>query len=317
MADPRVQAVRDAVLANPVAKLGSLFIALVAWMYVQGGQITEAKVRVPVDWQLPRDLSPVEPLPQTVSVLVSGSRSATRRAQRGEASLTADLSAMDAGEHTVDLASFDLSGLTGGVSVGGFAPSSVRVVLDERAVRKVRVRPTTVGDPAAGFAVHRTSVEPAVVEIRGPRAALADVFEVATRPIDVSTLAADLEEPVALDLPFGLERAGGAEIRAKVDIEALVESRTLEGVPLLVRNPAYLSATATVAVVLQGPKTKLRSLRPEDITAFVELPDGAKAQRFEVGYGPTSGARVRVVYPDMDELQVVSIHPAVLEVQRP
>ena len=303
---------------NPITKAGSLFVAILAWLYVQGGQVTEVKVRATVDWNhiLPPGLATAEPLPQTVALSVKGSRSATRRAQRGEVSLTADLTKLKAGEHEIETASLEVRGMPPGVTVIGFVPPNVNVVLDEETVRKVRVKPVTVGEPAEGFTVEKLAIEPTVVEVRGPRIVLSDLFEVPTHPIDVSRLMADLEEPVELDLPFAVERASGPEVRARVDIEPVVERRSFDDVSIIVRNPGYRTIITTVDLVLQGPAAAVRSIDAEQVAALIVLPDEAKAAKFEVGYGPKDGARINLVYPSMDEVRVLSIKPPIVEVIR-
>lgn len=306
-----------AALENPFMKLGSLFIAVIAWMYVQGGQVTEAKVRASVDWRLPPGLTTTEPLPQTVAVQVKGSRSATRRAQRPDVAMTADLTDLGVGEHSVEIGSLEMTGLVPGVSVTGYAPSTVRLVLDSQTARKVRVKSVTVGDPVAEFSVIKTTIEPSVIEITGPRIVLSDLTEVSTRPIDVSGLSADIESSAELDLPYGVRLANGAEVRVKVDIEPLVERRTIENVPLIVQNSAFRSDLTTVDVTLQGPAAVLRALGAGDVTAMVVLPDPPGRARYDIGYGPTDGPRLEILRNDSDEVKVIAVRPAIIPVARP
>lgn len=308
----------DSATENPLIKAGSLFVAILAWLYVQGGQVTEVKVRATVDWNriLPPGLATAEPLPQTVALSVKGSRSATRRAQRGEVSLTADLTKLKAGEHEIETASLEVRGMPPGVSVIGFVPPNVHLVLDEEIPRKVRVKPVTVGEPAEGFIVEKLAIEPTVVEVRGPRVVLSDLFEVPTHPIDVSRLTADLEEPVELDLPFAVERASGPEVRVRVDIEPVVERRSFDDVRLAVMDPAYKTTIQSVDLVLQGPAAAVRAISSDDVAALILLPEEAKATTFEVGYGPKDGARINIVYPSRDEVRVLSVKPPIVEVTR-
>lgn len=304
-------------IENPFMKLLSLIIAIVAWLYVQGGQVTEAKVRATADWRLPPGLTTTEPLPQTVAVQVKGSRSATRRAQRADVTMTADLTDLAAGEHSVEIGSLEMTGLVPGVSVTGYAPSSVRLVLDSQSARKVRVKPITVGDPATGFSVTKTAIAPSVIEITGPRIVLSDLTEVSTRPIDVSGLSADMDLAAELDLPYGVKLASGSEVRVKIDIEPLVERRTIEKVPLLVQNGAYRTDVTDVDVTVQGPAAVLRAISDGDLTAVVVLPDEPGHQRYDVGYGPTDGPRLDILRNDSDEVKVISVRPAIIQVSRP
>lgn len=303
-------------VAHPVQKLASLLLAIGAWWYVQGGQVTEVKLRAAIEWKLPPGLATTEPLPQSVTLSLKGSRSAIRRAQHAEVHLSADLSEIQVGEHTVELASLDPQGLTQGVNITAWSPSSVRLVLDEESVRKVRVKLVTVGDPPSGYSVIRSSIEPGVVEVKGSRIVTSQLLDVSTKPVDVSGLMGDFDAPVELDLPWGVEPAGGTQVRCHIDVEPVVERRVFEDIPLVVRNSAFGSTTTTVSVTLQGPTAELRAIDPTQVAALVELPDDAIRSRYEVAFGPKEGVRIAVVHPAMDAVRVLSVRPSVIEVSK-
>jgi hypothetical protein len=309
---------RDLV-ANPTYKLLSLAIAVGAWMYVQSGQLSDAKVRAVIEWKLPPGLSTTEPLPATVMIGVQGTRSATRRAQRADVTVSADLSDAEVGEHVLEFGSLEVRGLPPAVHAVGFSPSAVRMVLDEQAVRKVKVQPVTVGDPATGYSVLAVTVEPAVIELRGPRVVMSDLRDVSTKPIDVSSLTADVEAPVELDLPWGIAPASGDPVRVRIDVEPVLEQRTFEGVPVIVQVPGFGPSVPSVQVVLRGPAGALQDMDPDSVFAIARLPDAPSPSRssYDVAWGPPDGPRLEVVFPgDPAVIQVTAVRPGRVEVVR-
>src|SRR5690606_27082567 len=100
----------------------------------------------------------------------------------------------------------------------------------------VRVEPRTVGDPAAGWQVVSVDVRPQVVSIRGPRAVVTTVSEVATMPVDVSEFSQDAEQRVDLDLPRNVELVTDEPIRVTIDVEPRLVTREYAAVPVTLWN---------------------------------------------------------------------------------
>jgi hypothetical protein len=315
----RVKEVARGWMSNPGYKLASLVFAVIAWSYVQSGQPDEAKVRAALEWKLPPGLGTTEPLPQTVMVSVQGTRSATRRAERADVRLSADLSDADVGEHSLDFASLEVTGLPPTVSIVGFSPASVRTTLDQEAVRKAKANALIVGDPAPGYRVVSTTLEPHVVEIRGPRILVADLPDVRTKPIDVSNLSGDLDTQADLELPWGLHLATPGGLRAHIDIEPILEGRVMPGVTVVVRGQAVASHwttdVETVEVTLQGPADTLRALTPEALVAWIDLDPNPTRTRYDAAFGPKEGRRLSIggLPPDV---RVIAVKPPIVEVTR-
>ena len=300
---------------HPFLKLGSLLVAVVGWMYVQGGQVVEARVRADLVWSLPEGLVAVDPPPGTIALVVKGARSATRQAQSMKFTIPVDLTHAVRGEARVEFAALPVEGLPKGVSLMGTAPAGTAVVLDLEQSRKVRVEAVVVGDPAEGYVVAATTVEPRVVEVRGARAAVAGLTFLKTKPIEATGLSAELDQPVELDLPAGIEVASGTAVRARLAVEPRYEQVTLSDVPITVFRgaDAWRVADPSVQVVLRGPVAAIRTLEQDKVSAFVHLPEGGNRPRYLASFGPEEGLRLDVVVPDRDVV-VVSVRPSTVEV---
>jgi hypothetical protein len=297
-------------VSNGRYKLLSVLLALAAWLYVQGDQVHETKVKARVAWTLPPDLTATEPLPPTVTVLVRGTRAGVRSSAVSALILPADLTGYGAGEHVLELEGLGVRGLPAGVEVLSVLPGAMRFELDEVATRKVELRPQLVGDPAPGFQVESVTLDPPVVEAAGPRVVLSDLPYLRTKPIDVSGLAADAFREVSVDPPRGIEVRTAAPTRAAVQITPVLEQRQLQGVPVYVwRHPDWVPEVAMIDVRVQGPSASLRQLTSDSVAAFVHLPDKPTRASYDAPHGPTEGLRLRLLHPGGDEVEVLAVDP--------
>ena len=300
---------------NPFYKLLGLTIALSAWLYVQGRQVVEDRVRGEVMWRLPPDLATIEPLPNVVSATVSGSRSAVRRAARSPLRLEVDLRQSKLGDHALEFSVLEFGGLPAGVEVLQVTPSSVQFVLDEVTTRKMKVVPIPIGDPAPGYTVEGVSVEPSVVEVSGPRSVVANQLEISTKPIDVSKIDGHRTVPVELDVAWGVTYAG-SDLMAQIEVSALEHHVNIIGVPISVLDATstWAVSVGSVEVELVGPAAPLARLDQRRLAVLVYLPDEPTEARYQVALG-TSGARMEPINLPA-EVRAEGVVPSVVEVYR-
>lgn len=300
---------------NPFYKLLAVTIAMSAWLFVQGRQVVDERIRAEVVWRLPPELATTEPLPNTVSATVSGSRSAVRRAARSNPRLEVDLRQSKLGEHALEFSVLEFAGVPAGVEVLQVTPSSVQFVLDEVTTRKMKVVPIPIGDPAPGYSVESVAIEPSVVEVTGPRSVVANQLEISTKPIDVSKIDGHRNLVVELDLAWGVTYAG-PDLVAKVAVSALQHHVNIIGVPISVLDArsSWAVNVEDVEVGLVGPAAPLARLDQRRLAVLVYLPDEPVESRYQVALG-TSGARMEVINLPA-EVRAESITPSVVEVYR-
>lgn len=305
-------------VANPWTKLMAFVFAMAAWLYVQGDEVHEVLVQTQVQWELPSELVTTAPLPRTVMVRVKGARNATRRAETAIVRLRVDISEFDIGEHGVDLANHQPTGLPQTVQVIGVEPDEVRFRLDNELERKVVVRAVVAGQPAEGFQLAKTTVEPTVVNVRGPRTVVESLEEVVTEPIDVSGLAEDEIRDVDLALPPGVELVSPVVPTAEVEVAPAKQVVTMSRVPVYVwEHPEYKPEVQHVEVTLEGPSDQLGGVADGRVFAFVHVPEPPNRNRYEAEFGPQQGVRVRVEHPGGTEVRVTSMTPNMVAVVGP
>jgi len=307
------------IVRNPHYKLVSVLVALVLWLYVQGEQTVDAVVRGDVVWQLPPGLVATEPLPQKVSMQVTGPRAAIRRAERGKPNLTIDLTELATGAHLIDLSAYPVDGL-GTIVLNRLSPSTVGFSLDELSTRKVVVDPVLVGTPLEGYRVASALPDPLVMTVRGPQSAVQDRVEIATRPIDVSGLTEDAVLMAELDLPSGVERVGDEVLEVYIDVAAESDSRRYTDVPVVVwpleEAADWEPTPQVVSVSLEGAASALRSVYADDIVVFAHLPEDLTRGQYMMSLTTEDGPYLRVLHGGGELVQVVEVNPQTVRVVR-
>lgn len=306
-------------VAHPWAKLLSVLLATAAWFWVQGQEVSTASVRVQLAYRMPEGKVSVNALPTSASLSVTGPRAAVRRAQRDRPQLVVDLSDEGVGVLDVTLDSFELMGLAAGVERGGFRPEVVNVRLDDEVARNVSVEPAWLGEPAPGHVIQGVTLSPEVAEVRGARANVEGLDAVRTMPVDVSGWTEGQQVQVNLDLPRGVT---ADDWTGTVDVQVVnqVTEMGLAAVPVRLweDDGSYTLAegSETIPLRIRGPTKVLADLRTDRIVAWVELPEGAKAGRYEVRFQAAQPPRYEVALPREDVVEVVSTPPVVVVEKR-
>lgn len=194
-------------------------------------------------------------------------------------------------------------------------PEITQVAIDitqQKFSRAVAIAPQPTGEPADGYNVVSVSVTPSVVTIRGEEASIAGTSSIPTRPIDITGADDDIVKTVSLDLPSGVEVAGGdTVVTVTIKIEPATGSFNFT-VPVnangLGANVAIQGELPTVVVTLTGPSPQLRALTPADIVAAVDLAGkGAGSYHLPVTVSPLGGSiTVAKVNPSEIDVTVVN-----------
>lgn len=261
-------------------KLIALLLAVGLWSLVPDNSVPHVvrDVAVLVDG-VPAELALAAPFSATIDVTVSGTVQRTRDLFPGELSPTIDLFGAVAGENVISLTPASIRAPLG-VTVESVTPSQLRVVLEERIRGEVPVNPVVEGNPADGYELYDAIVEPATVQVSGPRTAVEQLQAVSTEVISVAGHRQTLAREVAVmtDNPV-IAVQGAARVRLTLRIEEVAVTEQLEGVRIVVLNARGRIAVnpESIGVVLRGPRSVLAQLSADDIRATVDV--GALAPR--------------------------------------
>lgn len=177
--------VRRHVFHNLGLKLTALFLAVGLWLAVASSPSAELALNVAIIFRnMPKELEISSERIPSVQVRVRGPERTVRRLEPSELRAEIDLTGINAGEHTFDLTK--AISIPDKLEVAQVVPSGVHVAFDERAVRRIPVRPRVVGTFASGYSIRQIQTEPDAVEIVGPKKEIDAVDSAITDPIDVS-----------------------------------------------------------------------------------------------------------------------------------
>lgn len=205
---------------------------------------------------------------------------------------------------------YDQQGRVAGVSNLELSHNQVDVTLPIREAADFANRVISVniiGEPAPGYRVLNTSVNPPSVLVTGRPSQLELPFRVQTEPIDVTGLTESFQTRVSLTLPEGVTLDEVQEIVATVEIEPFSSTKIFNRPVEILGVAEGLTATAdpeTVRVVLFGPLPVLDALPEQEISVTADL--------FGLGVGKHM-VEPDVLYPDRG-LEKRSIQPALVTI---
>ena len=298
-------------------KAVALVLAFGIWVSITGQGRTLKDFSVPLEIDLGEERIATEPPPTTVTVRLEGSRTSIRMLHQDQLALAVRLDLRDAplGEREVQFSEGHLDGVPGGVDVSFFNPDRLRLVVDRRAQRKLKVTPELVGELPEGYSLYLARAIPDVIIVEGPEAALEIIGELHT---DAIPLEGHRESFVAgvnvvpQDPQVSVLTTDPLEVRLLIDVSPV--EVTFDKVPITLRSAGFEAkiSPATAQVTVSGPPALVQQFTVRHLTAVVELTDPRPAQRHRVS---VLGG-VRNLSPRQKGLvSVVAVDPAQVSVQ--
>jgi YbbR domain-containing protein len=181
-------------------KVLSVVLAFGVWIYVNSqGQVT-VNFAIPIEVTgVPPSLVLSEMSEETVDVRVKGRESALARVASRSLHVYLDLSGVAEGEQWVTLSPADVKAAQP-VEVTRVSPRQVRVRVEERLTRTVKVVADVTGEPMPGRKVAGIRVEPPAVTVTGAASAFEGLTRLTTQPIDLTGLTESIRREARLDL---------------------------------------------------------------------------------------------------------------------
>jgi YbbR domain-containing protein len=201
-------------------------ISTILWGIAHGSSSVERGLDIPVSFHdLPDDLVITDQSSDQVNIRVRGSRAALRNLSPTKLEYVVDVAGAKPGlsVYEVDVSRFDLPR---GANVVSRSPATLEVVFERRGRRAVRIRADIEGEPAPGFLMGETVVDPPRVWLTGARSEVMRLTEVVTETIDVGGATSPVEREVRLSLGGGhvwMEENG--PVRVKIPIEPVEGSK--------------------------------------------------------------------------------------------
>ena len=254
----------------------SIGIALLLWLFVSGDETVERGLRVPLEFQqFPAGVEMMGEAPSLIDVRVRGGSSTLSRLGAGDIVAQLDLKAARVGRRLYQITPEQVR-VPFGVQVVQVTPPTIVLAFEISATKQVPVVPELDGEPAAGFVIGTTQVDPPTVEVVGPESAIARVVQATTEPVPVAGARNAVKDTVTiglLDPSLRLKTARLAQVTVDV-IPGPVERAFRERPVHLINLGSNLVARATphaVEVVVRGSREGVGEMEMDEVVASVDL----------------------------------------------
>jgi YbbR domain-containing protein len=199
-------------------KLLSLVLAVGLWLFVGTAERSEIALAVPVEYVgLEGPLALETPQHDAVNVQVSVTRWSAQRVSPTSLRVRVDVSGFHEGDNLVQLQP-EIVEAPPGVRVTRVSPAWVTVTVVKAATKTVPVVARVLGRPAADHVLGKVVVQPATVQIKGPRTTIESRASVDTLPVDVSGSREAVTRTVGLALPESIYAIDRRTVDVMVDI---------------------------------------------------------------------------------------------------
>jgi len=218
---------------NWVLKLISFFFALFLWYFVAGEDKVDMTVMIPIEIvNLPRGMVISNQFKKQLEVTVSGQRSMIRGLSTQHITRTVDLSHAEPGKVVINNKP-DSVPFPWGISVLRLQPTNVTLLIDRLIEKELKIEPTVTGSPPDGFKFVTVTLEPAVINITGPKSVLDEEQYLHTHLIDITNLRGNTVKQVSLDLkPEINELLGETVVTANIFIVEKKLEQQISNIPL-------------------------------------------------------------------------------------
>ncbi|MFQ5718940.1 MAG: YbbR-like domain-containing protein [Acidobacteriota bacterium] len=308
---------------NLLAKIIALAIAFGLWAWVAGQADVIKTLRIPVDVTgLPADLELVGNPIDDVTVRLRGPEITLRTLAPEKVRVRLNLAnqPVSAGKNTFPLTP-DMVTAPAGVRIDPLKPSFLDLQLERTQAKEVAVHAEIRGEPAAGFEVAGTVVQPPRLVIEGPESAVQKIETLTTPTIPVDGKTSNLTlrvRPVAAGPSAPAIRLvdPSATVQVLVRIRPIQMERTLDGVALVAegRTAGGLAPeldVSSVQVEVSGPRNLVAQLAPEHLGAFVDV-TGLTREASEVDASTLAIRPLDTATPAWQDLRFQVTSPAVI-----
>jgi hypothetical protein len=257
-------------------KLVSLALAFVLFLYVQGERRKDVHAGALVKLSLvpPRGkVLTIEPI-EKISVQVRGTRNVVQRlVAEGIAPLEIDLEGRTAGPLRFTPEMFRLPS---SLAVETITPPEVDVTWDDYAERTLPLRPRVAGQPAPGFRVTHVDVNPTEATVRGARAILERLQEVALAETRIDGRSEDVVAlaPVRLGQKFVTVTPESAQVSVRLRAEMRIKRVGPVAIELLHRATDLEMDVRPGTVreaVLEGPASIIKGIDAQSLRAVIDV----------------------------------------------
>lgn len=304
------------------AKLVSLFLAGIFWIYVQELQYDTVTLSVPVEYlRQPENLFWKTDPPRFVKLKVRGKNEDTKF-PTANLKATVDLNDAKQGIHTYRI-QFDKKQIPDKLNILAFN-DAVIIDFDKGVQKSLWVKPVILGEVPDGFKRGRMIISPDRILVEGPAQILDAIRSINTKPINIADLKETFTFRTQISSENQIRMINGSEIAVTITVykqdttnERLVENVKID---ILGKDPALTAALSTnfIKVYIRGDAEDLRRIDPNQFHAFINL-EGTRfiAKTLNIlpfDYEPDIIVNIKNLYTDK-KIEILELIPATVSVR--
>lgn len=291
---------------NGPAKLISLVIAVLLWLYVNYKKLPERSFTIPIALNsMPKELSLMESYINVVKVKIKGPEDVIQTYLPAHFSAYVDLKKAGRGQNYLPVKVQTLK-KNKRLRIVSILPSEIAVSLDKFIMKELPVSPVIVNTPAEGYVRSEETYYPKNITVKGPARIVGEMNALLTKPVDIGGVTGSIYKEVELDLPNEfITPYDFKTVHVSVKIRENFRVWTLSRVRIAVKGLAGNLKLAnrepiTARLTLRGPAEKQNELGNETELLFLDLEEVKQPGIYKksVSYNIPWNCRVLKIEPE-------------------
>jgi YbbR domain-containing protein len=258
---------------NLIPKLGSIILAVILWAYISSSKSGDVRFKLPVTFTGLEENLVISKLSHKVVVVeVQGNKDDLKNISSKNIKLMVDLSKVEPGEYKPYTIQYQKIDVTDDFKIELY-PEEVKVLIEKKVSRNVKVIPKFTGNPEKGFMTGKPKVYPDAVKITGPRSVINSIGVLYTEEIPVDNRNAPFKNDFKImktAIEDGLEFSI-SKVNVAVPVQSYSGTITYE-IPVAIRNKKkgfnYLLITDRVRISYVPVENKTATER--SFTAYID-----------------------------------------------
>ncbi len=260
---------------NLVPKLGSILLAVILWAYISSAKSGDVRFKLPLTFTGLNENFVVSKISHKAAVVeVQGNKDDLKSISSKNVKLLVDLSSAEPGEYKTYKIQYQKIDFTDDFQVE-ISPEEVKILLERKTERNVKIVPRYTGDTAKGFMAGKIRVNPEYVKISGPESVIHKIGVVYTDEISVDDKNAPFRQDVKIEKlnEEGLEYSLSKVVAAVPVINNTAV--TVFEIPVSIRNKSrnYKYIYDTVKVKINVLVSENKNLTDRSFSAYIDADD--------------------------------------------
>ncbi len=199
-------------------KLATLGLVTVCWLIVTARQGEIVTVNAPVQFRnIPDSMIFSKSSQDQVELQLKSVSSLIPVPKEGEVAAQVDLAGIKEGTNLVTLRKEDFN-LPSGVQIARIKPAALRVSVERKKRKLVRVEARVSGSPPEDLRLKRIKIQPSMVMVEGPESVLSRIESIRTEDIRMTGATRSFTVEERLDLPAQLRLLHNDRVRVRVTL---------------------------------------------------------------------------------------------------